>query len=202
MGDRYFLKKTTDGVTLDFGGIAKGYCVDLLKSIAQQDKVDSALISISGNLMLIGNNNDTKTEWRVGVKHPRPKEQQYVCGLTISDRSVVTSGDYERFYKYDGLRINHVINPLTLCPVGIDYDNGYKQSNSFVTSATIVGESSLLCDAYSTAVMVLGATEGAAFLQSVGYSGIIFTSDYKYVVVGELSFISSQTAYKTEYEQL
>ncbi len=200
--DRYYLCKTERGVTLDFGGLAKGYCADLLKTIAKTDGASSALISISGNLMLVGKNLDTKKDWRVGVNHPRPKDERYACGITVSDGSVVTSGDYERYYEYEGLRINHVINPLTLCPVGIEYDNGYESVASYVVSATVVGESSLLCDAYSTAVMVLGVEEGAKMLQSVGYSGIIFTSDNKCKVVGDIQFTQSPTNYKTEYEIL
>ncbi len=198
---KYYLKKTQE-VTLDFGGLAKGYCADLLKTIAKNDGASSALISISGNLMLVGKNLDTGNAWRVGVKHPRSSTEQFVCGITASDLSIVTSGDYERYYEFEGLRINHIINPFSLCPVGIQYDDGYRQSTSYITSVTVVGESSMLCDAYSTAVMVLGIEEGAKLLEEVGYSGIIFTSDKKCKVVGDITFTQAPTLYETEYELL
>lgn len=202
-----------DSLTLDFGGIAKGYCVDKLKRIATENGVKSGIISISGNLYLIGKNEsgDTSKKWGVGVNNPRrtaTEPDQYVCGFYESDASVVTSGDYERCYDYlvtadQKIKICHIIDGRTLMPIGVkrNADGTYVQSSDYVISATVIGESSLVCDAYATAVCVLGIDDGAKLLRDNGYEGIIFTADKKYLVVGETEMADSITLYKTAYAQ-
>ncbi len=205
---KYYLSKTDERLTLDLGGIAKGYCADELNKIARSYDVKSAILAVSGNLMLVGNNAEGK-KWSVGVTNPRPEKSpdQYVCGFYESDVSVVTSGDYERFHTFgegnDSVRICHIIDGRTLLPIGVERTAvGYKNADSFVVSATVIGDSSLLCDAYATAVCVMGVQEGVSFLTERGYKGIIFTSDGKYAVVGEMEMAESATLYLTAYEKV
>lgn len=204
-GGRYYLTKTVDGLTLDFGGIAKGYCADALKLIATENGVKSGVISISGNTVLIGNKTDG-SKWGVGVNNPRRKsaqDSQYVCGFYESGVSVVTSGDYERYYEAFGTRVCHVIDGKTLLPVGVERtENGYANTPSYVISATVIGEISAKADAYATAVMVLGLEKGAQLLRSNGYKGVIFTSDGKYAIVGDMEMSQSETLYLTEYTRV
>ncbi len=207
---KYYMSKASDDLKLDFGGIAKGYCVDELKQIAKNNGVKSGIVSISGNLMLIGANADKKP-WSVGVVNPRPEtnEGQYVCGFYEKDVSVVTSGDYERYHTFgddeNTLKICHIIDGKTLLPVGVERTGneiGYKNSARFVISATVIGESSMLCDALATALCVMEPTKGVEFLLSTGYKGVIFTSDGYYAVVGEVEMAESVTLYKTAYSEL
>ncbi len=215
-GGKYYIEKQITELKLDLGGIAKGYCADKCREIALKHNVESALIKISGNVMLVGDFFDGKSyrPWGVGVINPRSVDissPQYVCGFYRSgDATVVTSGDYERCYNfyYDGgakVKVSHIIDGARLMPVGVEYDEAsgrYKNSDSYVISATVIGENSMLADAYSTAVCVMGAERGAEFLKSKGYDGIIFTSDKKYVVAGDVDFTDTETLYLTEYESL
>lgn len=207
---KYYMSKASSDFTLDFGGIAKGYCADELKRIAKNNGVTSGLVSISGNLMLIGSNADKKP-WSVGVVNPRPElsESQYVCGFYETDKSVVTSGDYERYHTFvsdeNSLKICHIIDGRTLLPVGVERANneiGYKNSDRFVISASVIGESSMLCDALATALCVMKIEKGVELLKSTGYKGVIFTSDGYYAVVGEVEMAESVTLYKTAYSEL
>ena len=215
-GGKYYLEKQLTELKLDLGGIAKGYCADKCREIALKNNVESALIEISGNVMLVGDFFDGKAyrPWGVGVINPRSVDitsPQYVCGFYRSgDATVVTSGDYERCYNYyydggAGVKICHIIDGARLMPVGVEYDEAagrYKNSDSYVISATVIGENSMLADAYATAVCVMGAERGAEFLKAKGCDGIIFTSDKKYVAVGDVDFTDTETLYLTEYESL
>jgi thiamine biosynthesis lipoprotein len=207
---KYFMTKASSDFTLDFGGIAKGYCVDELKRIAENNGVKSGIVSISGNLMLIGANAEKKP-WSVGVVNPRPEINagQYVCGFYEKDKSVVTSGDYERYHTFGNseneLKICHIIDGRTLLPIGVelaDNENGYKKSAGFVISATVIGESSMLCDALATALCVMNIENGVELLKSTGYKGVMFTSDGYYAVVGEVEMAESVTLYRTAYSEL
>lgn len=210
---KYYLTKTADGVTLDFGGVAKGYLADECRKICETRGVTSALIKISGNIYLIGDYRDGNSDkpWGVGVINPRGGDGKnaYVCGFyERGGVSVVTSGDYERSYDYtygeETLKLCHIIDGKTAMPIGIAYDETaakYVQT-PHVISATIVGESSMLCDAYATAACVLGAEKAAEFLGKEGYRALIFTSDGKFAKVGEFDFSENETLYKTEYTPL
>ena len=210
---RYYLTKTADGVTLDFGGIAKGYIADECRKICETYGVASALIRISGNVYLIGDYFDGSGNkpWGVGVINPRGGEDKsgYVCGFYEKGNvSVVTSGDYERCYDYSSggetLKVCHIVDGKTAMPIGIKYDEtaGKYISAPHVISATIVGESSLLCDAYATAACVTGAEKAVKFLEKEGYRALIFTSDGKFAKVGDFDFSDTETLYKTEYAPL
>ena len=213
---KYYLEKYVSEFKLDLGGIAKGYCADKCRDIALKYGLKSALIKLSGNVMLVGDyyNGKSYQKWGVGVINPRKEDSgspQYVCGFYAdNDATVVTSGDYERCfdYYYEGgssVKVCHIIDGRTLMPVGVQYDSEremYENSDSYVISATVIGENSMLADAYSTAVCVMGAEKGARFLSEKGYKGIIFTSDKKYAFVGDIDFTPSENLYLTEYSPL
>lgn len=244
-GERYFLQKSDPLVKVDLGGIAKGYFADLCADIARKYELKSCLINISGNIYLHGTNPKNGGNWKVGVMNPRPRlvfagelfRGDVVAVNSFGNRSFVTSGDYQRFYYYNPIgetitceaqlvAVCHVISPITGLPVGIKYDGvwGYTTDYGAVCSATVSGEKSALCDAYSTAVMVLGAADGKKLLASEGFDGLIFTNpDMPYgdgyktdgataeftrtkigkgrmIKVGEWDFLPEYDAYKTEYE--
>ncbi len=196
-----YLVKSESAVTLDFGGLAKGYIADEARAIAASYGVKSGCVSLSGNVLVFGEN-ESGGEWGVGVVDPRSKFDQ-ICGFYRGgDFSAVTSGDYERFYEAGGVRFCHVLSPFTLAPVGVERtESGFKQSDDYVISATVVGASSATCDALSTAVAALGLERGAGLLERCGYDGIIFTSSGKMRTVGTFKFASSRLGY-TEYERV
>ncbi len=196
-GGKYYLTKTQDGVTIDLGGIAKGYLADLCAEIAAQSKAKSALINVGGTLYLHGfrhQDDGKKTDWKIGVTHCFDEPYPYLCGLTVSpDTAVVTSGTYERFYESEGVRICHLVNPFTGMPVGVTQQNGqYVNETDYVVSVTVTGASGAECDAIATAVCVLGLTQGARLVQDRGLSALIVTADRRYTAVGNLIFMEGE----------
>ena len=153
------------GMALDLGGIAKGYAADELVAIAQEAGIQQALFDLGGNIYAFGTKADG-TPWRVGVKDPAQPGGSPALALAVQDRSVVTSGMYERFFEQDGIRYHHILNPATGYPVWND-----------IQSVTIVSKSSLLADALSTSVFVLGREKGLALLESEDAEGVIIGED-------------------------
>lgn len=200
----YYAEKNGD-VVLDFGGLAKGYCTDRCRDIARSHGIGDALISLSGNVTLVGRRGGER--WGVGVVDPRREEsgEDYVCGFySDGDEAIVTSGDYERRYfaltDSGELRVCHILDCRTGLPVGVERTaGGYRASESYVISATVICPSAMIADAYSTAAAVLGADRGAALLEAGGCRGLIFTSDKRFVQVGEFDMLTSRTRYLTDY---
>ena len=137
------------GQSIDLGGIGKGYAGDRLLAIYREYDVTSALVNLGGHVVAIGQKPDG-SPWRVGVRHPR--REDLVLGLvSVADKTVVTSGDYQRFFvDRDGRRYHHILDPHT----GYPADAG-------LSSVTIVTASSTLADVLSTAVFVAGSEIGS-----------------------------------------
>lgn len=193
---KYYLTKSDALTKLDFGGIAKGYAVDRCAKILDEYGVTSALLDVSGNAYFYGPHisGGKRGDWNIGVMSPRPRAGEtysrgYVCAIsTEGDVSAVTSGDYMRYYIHDGdppVYVSHIIGSGGV-PIGVEYAAGaWKNTDEWVISATVVGQSSALCDALSTAVAVKGMEEGAKLLQKVGYKGLIFT-EKRYTIIGNV----------------
>lgn len=128
---------------LILGGIAKGYLGDVLLCMAQE-KGAVALINLGGNIVLAGNKSDG-TPWSVGIKDPVDGESLACSFESEGDRSVVTSGAYERYFEYGGETYHHIIDPATGYPADSD-----------LLSVTVIGEEGIVCDALSTALFVAG----------------------------------------------
>lgn len=184
--EKYFIEKLDGELKIDLGGIAKGYCADLCVNIAKAHSLKSALINISGNIALMGGYYDGRkfTDWEISVLQPRPKAALYreeVCALrSIGDVSIVTSGDYRRFYRHEsGLQLCHIIDPIGGLPTDITLGadgKSYVQKSEVVSSATVMCDSSAAADAYSTALCVMGIENAAKFLQGKrGADALIFT---------------------------
>ena len=153
------------GMALDLGGIAKGYAADQLVAMVQEAGLKRGLFDLGGNIYAFGTKADGST-WRVGVKDPAQPGGNPALALAVQDRSVVTSGMYERFFEQDGIRYHHILNPATGYPVWND-----------IQSVTIVSKSSLLADALSTSVFLLGREKGLALLESEDAEGVIIGED-------------------------
>ncbi len=153
------------GMALDLGGIAKGYAADQLVAIAQESGLERALIDLGGNIYAYGTKADGSS-WRVGVKDPANPTGSPALALSVWNRSVVTSGMYERFFEQEGIRYHHILNPATGYPIQND-----------IQSVTIVSTSSLLADALSTSVFILGRERGLRLLESEAAEGVIIGED-------------------------
>ncbi|MGE5554483.1 MAG: FAD:protein FMN transferase [Betaproteobacteria bacterium] len=169
-GRRLYLPRA--GMALDLGGVAKGYAAERAASLLRRRGVRSALIDAGGNVVAIGTRPGGRP-WRVGIRHPR-RPGQILGVLTVVDRAVVTSGDYERYFEADGRRYHHLLDPAT----------GYPAEG--LQSATVVGRSSTLADLLSTAVFVLGPERGPIFAQKHGAATVIVGTTGKVRVAPEL----------------
>ncbi len=156
------------GMGIDLGGIAKGYAADEARRIFREQGVKNALLDLGGNIVALGERPGGGA-WRIGIRDPREGEGTYYAVLNVTDRAVVTSGDYERYFIKNGKRYHHIFDPAT----------GYP-SESGVISATIVADDSTLADGLSTAVFVLGVEKGLALINAMdGVDALIVTSDRK-----------------------
>ena len=158
------------GMSLDLGGIAKGYATDKAIEVLKARGIKSALIDAGGDVRVIGNKPDGKP-WRIGVQDPRNADKVSAkLALTEWD-TMETSGDYQRFFMKDGIRYAHLLNPRT----------GWQPRE--VASVTIVANSSTYGDILSKPIFVLGVKKGLELLkQFPGTEAIIVTTDGKKVI--------------------
>lgn len=143
--------------SLDFGGIAKGYAGDRLKEIAEKHGIKSGILSLGGNVVAIGKNPDGHL-WKIGIADPK-NPNEYIGFVEVFDKSVVTSGNYQRYFENDGKIYHHIINPDTGTP-----------ANSGLVSVTIISDESILSDALSTACFVLGKDKTLELYNSKKFS--------------------------------
>jgi thiamine biosynthesis lipoprotein len=141
------------GMGIDLGGIAKGLAVDNAAKLLRELGVKSAMVLGAGNMAFIGFP-PKRDSWRIGIRHPGDRDRE-IGTLEITGGAVATSGDYERYVIIDGRRYSHIIDPRTGWPVKSD-----------VASVTVVAPTAEEADALSTAVFVMGAKDGMAFIEA------------------------------------
>ena len=150
---------TTDDFSLDLGAIVKGYAADEIKKLLVEDyHIKSALINLGGNVITIGSNPEG-SDWTIGIANPSAPEDSSASAaiLTTTSQTLVTSGDYQRYFETsDGTRYHHILDGHT----GYPADSG-------LTSVSIITDSSIDADALSTAVFVLGQEKGTELIQSL-----------------------------------
>lgn len=136
------LHSASPDVMLDLGGIAKGSILEQLVTILHDNGVENAIIDIGGDLTVLGRIRGRKA--RIGIRSPR-SERVLAWLEATGGETVVTSGDYERFFEHEGVRYQHILDPRSGYPV------------SHTVSATVVHEDPVLADAAATALLVAGA---------------------------------------------
>ncbi len=152
-GSRYV--ELAPGMLLDLGAVAKGWTGDTLGGLIRQRLGEQAhaLLDLGGNVVAVGTKPDGVSPWRVGIRDP--KDENNLAGVVEAvDKTVVTSGGYERFFERGGIRYWHILDPADGMP-----------ARSGLASVTVVGgaDSGMRCDAYSTALFVMGAEKAADF---------------------------------------
>lgn len=152
----------TGGAQIDLGGIAKGMAADETAAILREHGA-SGLLALGGNIYAVGTNGGEP--WKIGIADP-DNPQEYLATVAISDLSVVTTGDYERYFEQDGKRYHHVFDPKTGYPAETD-----------LRSVTVLGQASADCDAYSTALFVMGRERGLAFCEQNGIAAVFIAKD-------------------------
>ena len=143
------------GMSLDVGAIAKGYATERVAQDMMAKGYDHAMISVGGNVRAIGSKPDGEA-WNVGVQNPDlESEQTNLYILKLKNLSLVTSGDYQRYYTVDGKRYHHIIDPNTLMP------------SDYFTAVSIVTEHSGMADALSTSIYNMPYEQGLALIESL-----------------------------------
>ena len=192
-----FLKQ--EKMSLDLGAIAKGYAADEISKILGEEGIKRAIIDLGGNVLALGerskgkifgkNKDDEENFWRIGIQDPADSRGTYIGVVKVKNKSVVTSGIYERFFEEGGKRYHHILST----------ENGFPVENGLL-SVTIITEKSIIADALSTAVFTLGWEKGCELLASVeGAEGIfVFDDMTMYLTAGlENYFTLTAMKYKT-----
>ena len=136
-----------DGMSINLGGIAKGYIVDKAVAYLKKKGIKSALINAGGDVYCFGKK-DNGEPWSIGIQHPR-KKKEIIGTLTLTDKATATSGDYEKFFILQGKRFSHIIDPQTGYPV-----------DNHIAQVTIVADTCVEADALATALMIMGKEKG------------------------------------------
>ena len=146
---------------LDFGGIAKGYAVDLIVEKLQATGVDAAIVNAGGDLRAYSR--VEQQFWRIAVRHP----QQGLIGLIEvgQDEAVFTSGNYQRYVEHEDQRYAHILNPLTGWPV------------ADLASVTVLSENGMQADAAATALMVAGLEGWHELVQQLGLDAVLVVDE-------------------------
>jgi thiamine biosynthesis lipoprotein len=143
-------------MSLDVGAIAKGYATERVAQIAIEKGYTNGLLSVGGNVRAIGSRAEKEKAWNVGIQNPDlESEDQYLYILNLEDLSLVSSGDYERYYTVDGKEYHHIIDPATLMPA------------EYFTAISIVTKDSGLADALSTSIYNMSYEEGLALIEDL-----------------------------------
>ena len=158
----------TDDTAIELGAIAKGYIADRLKDYLVSRNVKSAIINLGGNVLCIGEKPDNSA-FKIGIQKPFADRSETIAVMDIRDKSVVSSGIYERCFEQDGTLYHHLLNPET----GYPYDNG-------LIAVTIISNKSVDGDALSTTCFALGLENGMKLAESLDDVQAFFvTSDYE-----------------------
>ncbi|MCB0697870.1 MAG: FAD:protein FMN transferase, partial [Chitinophagaceae bacterium] len=146
------------------GGIGKGYAAERAKQVLQQQGVQSGIINAAGDLSTWGYQPDG-SPWTIGIADPDSIGQPFSC-FSITDMSVATSGNYEKFVMIDGKKYSHTIDPKTGYPV------------SGIKSVTIICPNAEIADAMTTPVIIMGVKAGLHMINQVkGIACIIIDDD-------------------------
>ena len=159
-GTAVFLKK--EGMKLDLGAIAKGFAADEITRIVKQAGIMHAVIDIGGTIAAVGVRPDGQ-RWNIGIRDPRIRQGQPIISAPIENRSISTSGSYERYFEQDGVRYHHIIDPAT----------GYPVRNNLI-AVSVFSNSATDADALSTACFVLGYEKAVKLLAELPDTEALF----------------------------
>lgn len=166
--DGNLLTFAKEGMGLDLGAIAKGYIADRIKDYLLEQGVKSATINLGGNVLCVGEKPEG-TPFKIGIQKPFSDRSETIAVMNISDKSVVSSGIYERYFEKDGKIYHHILNPAT----GYPYDN-------HLVSVTIISDKSVDGDGLSTSCFALGLDKGMELINSLpDVQAVFITDDYE-----------------------
>lgn len=159
---------TEEGMRIDLGAIAKGYIADEVIEVVKEHDVTTAIIDLGGNVVVMGDSPNRDTGgFNVGVQNPDSSRGEIVGSINLKDKTIVTSGIYERYIEKDGETYHHLLNPAT----GYPFDNE-------LAGVTIITDKSVDGDALSTLVFGFGLEEGLEYVNQLeNTEGVFITKE-------------------------
>lgn len=146
---------SSDEVMIDLGALVKGFAADRIKSYLTEHGVTSGLLNLGGNVLAIGNRPDGE-QWSIGIQKPFDDNEPVADIVKVTDKTVVSSGIYERYFRQNGMIYHHILDP----------DTGYPIQND-LWGVSIICDSSLTGDALSTTCMTLGYEKASELINSL-----------------------------------
>ena len=172
-----FLKRP--GMKIDLGALAKGYSADLIATFLKSQGVEDALIDLGGNILTVGQNPIKKQPWRIGIQNPVEPRGHHILALSIENKSVVTSGIYERHLEVDGQSFHHIFDGTTGYPVETE-----------LASITIISDRSVDGEIWTTRLFGESATSILNIVESLPGIDTLLVSQS-----GKIAFTSGLQSY-------
>lgn len=159
------------GMEIDFGGIGKGYITDELVKILTDEKVESAIINLGGNVFGFRKKPDGSL-WNIAIRDPNEPDK-YMAAIRLEDSAVITSGGYERYFEENGIIYHHILDPRT-----------GKPSESGLKSVSIISKDGTLADALSTSLFIMGEEKAVKYWKENGsnFDILLMTNDNRLIV--------------------
>ena len=166
---------TDERVSIHLGACAKGYLEDIALLFLKEKGVKSAILDFGGSITALGDK--TGEPFHIGISDP-VNDNELVGEIMISDKSVVTSGDYRRYFMYEEIKYHHILDSNTAYPASSD-----------INGVSVICDSAFIGDCLSTASYVLGSEKGIELLlseecgyvivdkNSVKYDGVVFIDE-------------------------
>ncbi|MGB3618923.1 MAG: FAD:protein FMN transferase [Catalinimonas sp.] len=167
--DAQQITKPHDGMRLDFSAIAKGYGVDVVGEFLEGSGIQDYMVEIGGEVRCRGES-PADVPWTIGIRNPKYRDQPGgpagVLKISLANRALATSGNYENYYEVDGRRYAHTIDPKTGFPV-----------QHTLLSASVLADDCMTADAYATAFMVLGTDSAIALARQLPELEVLLVYD-------------------------
>ena len=151
------------GMKLGLGGIGQGYIADRVAVLLKSKGVTSGIINVSGDISTWGKQPNGQ-QWKVGIKNPMNKNKIFAM-FPLEDSAVETSGSYEKYVVFNGIRYSHIIDTRT----------GYPAQG--LVSVSVFAKTTEVADALATGVFVLGKEKGMALVNRLPGIGCIMVDD-------------------------
>lgn len=156
---------TDPNAAIDLGGIAKGYIADRMKDYLTEQGVTSGHINLGGNVLTLSEKSD-HTSYTIGIQKPFAQGSEAYATVRVTDKSVVSSGVYERCFYVDDVLYHHILDTAT----------GYPIHNGLI-SVSIISEHSIDGDGLSTVCFSLGLEDGMQLIESLPDTEAIFITE-------------------------
>lgn len=159
------------GMMLDLGSIAKGYAADEAVRVLKEAGVKRAIVDLGGNIFAMGSKSEDKG-WTIGIQDPVELRGNALGSLEVKNKTVVTTGIYERFIEKDGVKYHHILNPET----GYPFDTN-------ISGISIIADKSINADALSTLIFTKGLEDGLKMVDDMKNVEAVFVTNDKQVYI-------------------